>query len=813
MTVIQEPAPWAAAAADSGLARDLIMGRDALPGIVSVAVGNDGTVRLWRRVRSSQSGPDRVVMETDRFLPWFLATSPDVLAPLGARLQPAQPGMPYPEGALAAYRELAGPNPYRYTVYTRSMAEVTRLLTEGYNQRHGARISSLREMRGEAHVRPLVEQYLTSSGRTYFKGMAYDDVHRLQFDLETTDLDPQRGEIFMISLRDNRGLELVLDTDTFADEADLLRGFVTLLRDRDPDVLENHNIFGFDIPFLVARAAVHGVPLTLGRDAGEFSSHPDSLKVGALSEGFTRYTLSGREIIDTLHAVKRYDAVARDMRRHGLKHAARYFGLNKEDREYVEGPEIAAVFRHDPQRIRRYALDDVAEVDGLSRKLLGATFMLASMVPKSYERIATSGTGQGLIEPLLVRAYVTAGQSVPAGDTGQPYEGGATALFASGMLSHVVKADIASLYPSIMRVYRITARSDAAMNAILTLLDYLMDERLRHKALARGLAHDDPQRSYHDALQGAIKILINSFYGSLGNPINLFADIEAASRITAKGREILFQMLHLFEQRGVRLIEADTDGVYFSVPGEWAVEQELDLVRQVSDTLPPGITIEHDGRWRTMYSYMEKNYALLGYDGSLLVKGASFRSSRSEFYGERFFRAVLPLIMEGRMVEARGLYLDTIARLRAHEVPVEEVCVNMQLTKSAETYRQSKRKEEAYEVMLAAGRAWQPGQRISYYQATRGRKKLLQEAASDYDAEAYVAKLSDTFAQRLARAVSAEAFASLFSEQPSLFALPLDAITPVVTEQHTLAQVWRALSAAAEDERATPVATEAGQQR
>jgi DNA polymerase elongation subunit (family B) len=399
-----------------------------------------------------------------------------------------------------------------------------------------------------------------------------------------------------------------------------------------------------------------------------------------------------------------------------------------------------------------------------------------------------------LIEPLLVRAYVTAGHSVPAGGEGQPYEGGATALFTSGVLSYVVKADIASLYPSIMRTFRITARSDRQVGAILTLLDHLMEERLRHKALARELSRDDPRRAYHDALQGAVKILINSFYGSLGNPMNLFADVEAAAQITRRGREILFQMLHLFEKRGVRLIEADTDGVYFSLPEEWTVERELALVRVVSEELPAGITIEHDGRWRRMYSYMEKNYALLGYDGSLLIKGSSFRSSRNEPYGERFFRAVLPLIMEERMAEARALYLDTIERLRAHGVPVEDVCVNTQLTKSLEAYRQSKRKEEPYEVMLQAKRAWEPGQRIAYYQATRGRKKLLEEAADDYDAAVYAAKLSGTFAQRLVKAVSPEAFASLFTEQPSLFAAPLEAMTAVITQEATLGEVWQALS-------------------
>src|SRR5205823_7066039 len=96
-------------------------------------------------------------------------------------------------------------------------------------------------------------------------------------------------------------------------------------------------------------------------------------------------------------------------------------------------------------------MDDVEEVERISRVLLGPPFALASMVPKPYERVATAGTGQGLIEPLLVRAYVTLGHSVPRPPgAGGTYAGAHTELFRTGILQRIVKADVASLYPSIM---------------------------------------------------------------------------------------------------------------------------------------------------------------------------------------------------------------------------------------------------------------------------------------------------------------------------------------------------------------------------
>jgi DNA polymerase elongation subunit (family B) len=253
------------------------------------------------------------------------------------------------------------------------------------------------------YVRPVTEQYLTISGRTFFKGMTYADVRRLQFDFETTGLGIGQDRIFMVSITDSDGFAALLDTETM-DEAELIRRLVRVIRERDPDIIENHNIFDFDIRFLIKRAEQLEVPLPLGRDGSGFYETRDSVKIGAANHSFTRYSLAGREIIDTLHATRRYGAIQRDLRSAGLKEAAKYFGVAAEDREYVPGAEIWNVFQQDPERIRRYCMDDVEEVERISRVLMAAPFALASMVPRPFERIATAGTGQGLSEPLLVRS-------------------------------------------------------------------------------------------------------------------------------------------------------------------------------------------------------------------------------------------------------------------------------------------------------------------------------------------------------------------------------------------------------------------------
>src|SRR4030095_12633137 len=169
-----------------------------------------------------------------------------------------------------------------------------------------------------------------------------------------------------------------------------------------------------------------------------------------------RFVAPGRELIDTMDAVLRYDFSMRSLPGHGLKAGARSLGIAAPDREYIKGSQVYPTYRTDPERVRRYAADDVEEVAHLSRMLGGAAFALAQMAPRRYERLADAGAATGVIDPLVVGADVRAGVALAkhqAGD-GAPHSGAALHLFASGVAQRVVKVDVASLYPSLMRAYR-----------------------------------------------------------------------------------------------------------------------------------------------------------------------------------------------------------------------------------------------------------------------------------------------------------------------------------------------------------------------
>ncbi len=544
-----------------------LFGWDMTPGIVSVWASREGQAVLWRRVGG------QIICETERFRPWVFAATLADLSHLGPALIPTS--APGGADAIVSYQELEYPasssSPekfYRYLLSARDGRYLERALISGASRRLGRQVSSLNDLEDDYyHVGP-VEQYLMRTGRVYFRGLAYEDLHRLQFDLETTALDPDRGRIFMVAIRDSRGLAMVLDAPAPEDEARLIERLCALIRERNPDVIENHNLFGFDLSFLERRAAVLGVSLAIGRPGApvQLERRQETLAIGPEARRRTRYTLAGRELIDTLDAVRRHDFVVRDMPGHGLKEVARYFGISAPDRVYLEGAAIFDTYRQNPDLVKHYAQDDVAEVDGLSRRLLGAPFALASMAPRRYDRLASAGPAMGILEPILVRAYLHAGAALPRQAASQYaenglHEGGAVHLFAEGIAEHVVKADVASLYPSLMRTYQIGPASDR-LGVLLNILGLLTDLRLRHKAAARTAVPDSVEANHHDATQAAMKILINAAYGYMGaGSMALFADGQAAREVTRRGREVATPELHAERQLGPALVEADTDGV------------------------------------------------------------------------------------------------------------------------------------------------------------------------------------------------------------------------------------------------------------
>ena len=226
-----------------------LFGWDEMPGIVSVWANRAGKALVWRRVS------ERIVCEEEQFRPWLFARTLADLEHLGSAVQPNS--VSRSESAFITFQELEGPpDAYRYLLSARDGRALERALCNGASRRLDRQVTSLNDLENSYYRVGPVEQYLMQAGRVYFRGLVYEDLHRLQFDLETTALDPERGRIFLVAARDNRGFSRILEAPGPDDEARLIGELCALIRSRDPDIIENHNLLGFDLPFLQKRATI-----------------------------------------------------------------------------------------------------------------------------------------------------------------------------------------------------------------------------------------------------------------------------------------------------------------------------------------------------------------------------------------------------------------------------------------------------------------------------------------------------------------------------------------------------------------------------
>lgn len=724
----------------------LLYGQDSSPGIVAVEADYEAGVVLYRREG------DTVQRERAPYRPWILLTRP--------------PETPLPG---ADYTELQG--------------EGYRLLAEFANQTD---YQAARFRLRDAHTEHLTyaggaKMALIRSGQTLFKGMTFDDIVRLQFDIETNGLDPEpeAARVLLIAVSDNRGLVELIE----GDEPEILERFAALVRERDPDVIEGHNVYGFDLPYVMARCKRHGIRLALGRDGSEPRLGQErNYAIGGNSRPYIPVYIHGRHVVDTYLVVQRFDWAKQALTSYGLKECARVFGFAEEERVELPRDQIARIYAEDPALVRLYARQDVIETRKLAELICPVEFYQAQMIPDNYGQTVVTGNGEK-INSLFVRAYLAAGRAVARMRASRPYAGGYTEVRAVGVFDRIVKADVESLYPSLMLTHRIAPQADT-LGIFLPLLRELTQRRFEAKRKAQAAesqeltlkaashteaapAADAQDFHYWDGLQGSFKVLINSFYGYLGGPF-YWNDYDAAERITELGRELVVDVADRMAASGSAIIEIDTDGVYFvppaSVQGE---EEERAYIQEIGAPLPEGIRLAFDGRYAAMLSLKTKNYVLVGYNGKRTFKGASLRSRADERYGRQFLAKAIDHLLAHDREGVGKLYADTIGDILARRIPIDDLARRERVTEK--TFQSEQKRRSA-----AVAKNVAIGEYVYVYEKADGELGLRDEYANDENVRYYMDKLYK-FAKRLEEALGSD-FTTLIPK-PTAQGLPHQAQT------------------------------------
>ena len=174
--------------------------------------------------------------------------------------------------------------------------------------------------------------------------------------------------------------------------------------------------------------------------------------------------------------------------------------------------------------------------------------------------------------------------------------------------------------------------------------------------------------------------------------------------------------------------------------------------------MPPGIDVEIDEQFDAMLSYKAKNYALLTKDGNVVIKGGALKSRGLEKFQRVFLEEMIKMIMQGKPEAIADLRNEFDRKIRNREWKIDMLMKTDTLQDSLDKYRakiagSARNRAAAYELALASGHNYKPGDQISYYIKITPKKVPAYEAAklaSDFDpqnrdenVDYYVAKLDD----------------------------------------------------------------------
>ena len=409
----------------------------------------------------------------------------------------------------------------------------------------------------------------------------------------------------------------------FRSEREMLGDFIRWWSDPNntPDVLTGWNIRLFDVPYLINRLArVHG-------DAAAKALSPwnmvETREVMMRGKTQVLYDIVGLPQLDYIDLFQKFAYTYGNQESYKLGHIA-HVVLDESKIDYSDMGTLSKLYDEDFQRFIDYNIKDVELVDRLDEKLglISLVMMMSYMGGVNYSD--TFGT-TAIWDAIIFRRLAQKGIVVPFAkeSKGRDFVGGYVKPPQVGMHEWVMGFDANSLYPNIIVQYNMSPETyvghtrvsglnpdkilktfsidvpddnlAVAANGscyrkdkkgiIPEIVEELYSKRVKIKEAMlqyqreREVCSDKAKKTEYDqriALveteQMAIKILLNSLFGAMGNKYFRYFNMDVAEGITMTG-QLVIQLAEMVANQHVanvlkdnsgkdRVIAGDTDSVY-----------------------------------------------------------------------------------------------------------------------------------------------------------------------------------------------------------------------------------------------------------
>jgi DNA polymerase-2 len=351
-----------------------------------------------------------------------------------------------------------------------------------------------------------------------------------------------------------------------ANEQALLCALEAWFQCHDPDAVIGWAVARFDLRLLAKRADAHNMSLRLGRDGSalRWLSHRKDPEQGTV-------ILNGRVVLDGIDQLKNAGWMFESFSLEFVSQAMLSTGKLITN-THNKGLEIKRQFEQDPVSLARYNLQDCLLVERLFAKaqLTEYAIQRAQLTGLAMDRRGASVAAfTNLYLPLLHRSGYIAPN---IGDIeAQHSPGGFVMDSTPGLYDWVLVLDFKSLYPSIIRTFKIDPMGmieGLNENESDSIPGFRGARFSRHNHHLPGIitkltaARESAKKENNQPFQHAIKIIMNSMYGVLGSAGCRFHDTRLASSITLRGHQIMLETRDFIEQQGDQVVYGDTDSTF-----------------------------------------------------------------------------------------------------------------------------------------------------------------------------------------------------------------------------------------------------------
>ena len=591
------------------------------------------------------------------------------------------------------------------------------------------------------------------------------------------------------------------------DEESILKQLTELVRSTDPDIITGYNIDNFDMGRIVDRAN-----LISKRDKSKKVETMGWGRVSTSEEGRRRDTLyptrgvsrawnvGGRCVMDAWWQARQ----ALRPQRETLKFVSNLLfpddeGMQKMD---VDASKMDEEWANRPDVVIEYCLRDAElpldimhAIQAFRRKEAVAAVAKVSL------DTSANGTTSQLIDSLVVRMADRTAIGVPLTGSADKkegqIEGGYVHDVKAGLHRWVAILDFKSMYPSIMIGKNIcyTTRIDDSSTdqpsedeisyesptgakfrnekgrrgMVPTLLEDLMSQRDVHKAGMRS-AKDNAKRSYHDQMQYAVKILMNSFYGVFASGFYRFTHRQLGESITAWARQNIKTIIHKLGEEGQHVVYSDTDSIFVKTPVEGVENPEEAMIEFGHSTAErfseESAELEFETGMSVFFSHgAKKRYVgqVVWPEEKMMIKGYETQRTDSFRYLTDGMKQMFRHVLADDSDAAINLAIDTIAAAKSGSVPIRELI----MSKSCKGRWDKKRAKwdftkdyanpdsmiqvRAARALINKGLPFTPGMKIAYI-VTNARQRpmeiepwLEEDPVLNYDGQFYADRLATAF--------------------------------------------------------------------